>query len=247
MNETENGRLVLNKRMTREESLRAVKRFIADMKRDDQNCPDYLKPKCKACDCEAIEHTHYWKCPHLCGDICDTCCKFDSVAPDWSWQECATCGHGKDRHITLELNEDFAIYQEDGRIWKAINIKGMELEDVPEPEDLGEATDENIAKYGKYRSEYTMTKTERHMIICKELNELYLIKNTAYGDAFGKTFRELGVVSAVTRMSDKMNRIIALVRGAKENDESLRDSLKDISNYAIMTLIELDEQVIRND
>jgi len=87
-----------------------------------------------------------------------------------------------------------------------------------------------------------MNKYERHMEICKELNKTYEAKNIAYGDAFGKTFQELGIVSAVTRMYDKFNRIKALVTGAenKVTDEAIEDTLKDMANYCILTLIELE-------
>lgn len=80
-----------------------------------------------------------------------------------------------------------------------------------------------------------------------DLGDLYERKNHDYGDSFGQTFRELGIISAVTRMSDKMNRLKRLVRCGdhKVNDESIEDTLKDMASYAIMTLVELDKQ--KND
>ncbi|WP_024831625.1 nucleotide modification associated domain-containing protein [Ruminiclostridium josui] len=87
-------------------------------------------------------------------------------------------------------------------------------------------------------------KFDRHKQLCEELNEVYKDKNIAYGDSFGKTFQELGVISAVTRMYDKFNRIKALSTGAENKvmDESLKDTFKDMANYCIMTLIELEIQ-----
>lgn len=86
-----------------------------------------------------------------------------------------------------------------------------------------------------------ITKYEKHMQICNELNQTYIDKNTAYGDSFGKTFKDLGMMSAVTRMYDKFNRIIALTKGAQNNvkDEAVEDTLRDLANYCIMTLIEM--------
>lgn len=86
------------------------------------------------------------------------------------------------------------------------------------------------------------TKLELHKEICAKLLETYRKKNEAYGDSFGKTYRELGIISAVTRMEDKMNRIASLATGAKNEvaDESIRDTLADLANYAIMTLIEME-------
>ena len=88
-----------------------------------------------------------------------------------------------------------------------------------------------------------MTKYEKHIKICEELNKIYVNKNNDYGDSFGETFRKLGIISAVTRIVDKTNRLQSLCRNQqKVNDESIRDTLMDLANYAIMTIIELDEE-----
>jgi nucleoid-associated protein YejK len=87
--------------------------------------------------------------------------------------------------------------------------------------------------------ERLMDKITVHKNICADLNGIYQAKNKAYGDAFGKTYQELGIISSVTRMTDKMERIKSLCRGAEQNDESLKDTLLDLANYCIMTLIEM--------
>lgn len=89
-----------------------------------------------------------------------------------------------------------------------------------------------------------MNKLEMHKEICSELSEIYRKKNAAYGDSFGKTYRELGIISAVTRMEDKMNRIVSLATGTKNEvtDESLRDTALDLANYSIMMLIEIESE-----
>ena len=85
------------------------------------------------------------------------------------------------------------------------------------------------------------TKTQRHADICTELNDIYHRKNADYGDSFGETFRKLGIISAVTRITDKVNRLQSLcVRAAQVSDESVRDTLLDLANYAIMSVIELE-------
>lgn len=88
-------------------------------------------------------------------------------------------------------------------------------------------------------------KYNRHMEICEKLNQTYIDKNTAYGDSFGKTFADLGIMSAITRIYDKFNRIVALAKGAENNvrDEAIEDTLTDLANYAIMTLIELEAAI----
>ena len=88
-----------------------------------------------------------------------------------------------------------------------------------------------------------MTKTDKHIKLCNDLHELYVRKNTAYGDSFGETFKKLGIISAVTRISDKYNRLVNLAThpDIDQNDESIRDTLQDLANYALMTIMELDE------
>lgn len=130
------------------ETWKAIKKYIADKNRKDPNRPNFLKPRCLSCECDEIEHKVYWDCPHLKGDICDICCKFDSLDPEWNWQECNGCSHEKDRHVTLDMNANFVIFQEDGKIYRAINIpRSMKIEDIPDPEELCDATDDNIEKY----------------------------------------------------------------------------------------------------
>lgn len=84
-------------------------------------------------------------------------------------------------------------------------------------------------------------KVTRHYAICQKLNQVYKAKNHDYGDSFGDTYKKLGIISAVTRLSDKMNRIISLAvsHDAQVKDEKIEDTLLDMANYAIMTLIEL--------
>ncbi|GAA0122230.1 DUF1599 domain-containing protein [uncultured Clostridium sp.] len=86
-------------------------------------------------------------------------------------------------------------------------------------------------------------KAQKHLEVCKELNNLYKIKNHDYGDSFGETYKKLGIISAVTRITDKVNRLQSLC--TKEQlikDESIRDTLIDLANYSIMTIIELESE-----
>lgn len=86
-------------------------------------------------------------------------------------------------------------------------------------------------------------KVERLKKLMIEQLELYKIKNAKYGDSFGISVQKYGLISALTRMSDKWNRIENLIFNDDEgtDDESLRDSLIDLSAYALMTIIELED------
>lgn len=92
-----------------------------------------------------------------------------------------------------------------------------------------------------------MDKVQKHGEICREINELYAKKNHDYGDSFGQTFKEEGFAMSRIRLSDKLNRFKTLSRGVKQevNDESIRDTLIDLANYAIMTVLEM--EVAEND
>lgn len=88
-------------------------------------------------------------------------------------------------------------------------------------------------------------KVARHYEICKKLNSVYKAKNHDYGNSFGDTYKKLGIISAVTRLSDKMNRLmsLAVLHDTQVKDEKIEDTLLDMANYAIMTLIELGYEV----
>ena len=101
----------------------------------------------------------------------------------------------------------------------------------------------------KEKQERAKTKQQRFRQITDEMANLYEKKNADYGDSFGETYRRLGLVSAVTRIQDKCNRLcnLAVHQGQQQvKDESIRDTLVDLANYAIMTLIELEEEATEN-
>lgn len=88
---------------------------------------------------------------------------------------------------------------------------------------------------------------DRFREIANDLGELYEKKNAAYGNSFGETYQKLGIISAVTRISDKYNRLCNLATNPDIDNlgESLEDTLKDLAAYAIMTLIELNNDTRR--
>jgi hypothetical protein len=92
----------------------------------------------------------------------------------------------------------------------------------------------------------TEQRYKRHKDLAAELNEIYIAKNKDYGNSFGDIFQELGIITAITRMSDKLNRLKSLAKKPeaerKVKNESIIDTLKDLANYALMTIIELEVQ-----
>lgn len=87
-----------------------------------------------------------------------------------------------------------------------------------------------------------MNKVERHREICLGLNDLYARKNADYGDSFHLSFVEEGMAMARIRLGDKLNRFKALSKSGEQRvqDESMKDTLLDLANYAIMTVLEIE-------
>lgn len=83
----------------------------------------------------------------------------------------------------------------------------------------------------------------RHKALCDEINNLYAKKNHDYGDSFHQTYLEEGMAMPRIRLSDKLNRFKSLTRKntRQVEDESIRDTLIDLANYAIMTILEMEE------
>lgn len=76
--------------------------------------------------------------------------------------------------------------------------------------------------------------------IYKKLTNIRVAKNADYGDSFGKSFREFGMIAPVIRMSDKVERLKSIRHNAfRVTDESVDDTLLDLANYAIMTYYEI--------
>lgn len=89
-----------------------------------------------------------------------------------------------------------------------------------------------------------MNKPDRHQLLCTELNDLYRIKNQDYGDAFHLSFLEEGMAMSRIRLGDKLNRFKQLTKAGEQQvkDESIRDTLIDLANYALMTILELEDE-----
>ena len=93
--------------------------------------------------------------------------------------------------------------------------------------------------------------------ITSKMAETYEKKNHDYGDSFSKSLDKFGLIASVVRMGDKMNRIESLINKSIQNpaypsvsvkdvnlvkDESIKDTLLDLANYAIMTVMWMDNQ-----
>lgn len=85
---------------------------------------------------------------------------------------------------------------------------------------------------------------QHHKRLLDELSDTYARKNADYGDSFHTGFNNFGLISGVVRISDKYERLVNLVKGGKRqvNDETIRDTLMDMANYCIMSVMELERE-----
>lgn len=84
------------------------------------------------------------------------------------------------------------------------------------------------------------TRTEQMIAVQTEGLELFKRKNKDYGDAFAK----YGVIGVLMRIEDKIQRSMSITKNGVNliNDESIRDTLIDLHNYAAMAIMLMDEQ-----
>jgi hypothetical protein len=84
-----------------------------------------------------------------------------------------------------------------------------------------------------------MTDIERFESIVNDMLELYKKKNANYGNSFEKLYNDLGPIAGLVPLHNKLDRLTNLVKGGKNDFESIEDTLIDLANYAILNLIEI--------
>lgn len=83
--------------------------------------------------------------------------------------------------------------------------------------------------------------------LATQIAETYRRKNADYGDSFGISVRKYGIIAALTRMSDKWNRLENLILNREKGsasyvaDESVLDTLCDMATYCLMTVMEIEK------
>lgn len=101
--------------------------------------------------------------------------------------------------------------------------------------DVREALDK-LSQQPKLRGD-----VQQFIDITTNMAKIYAAKNHDYGNSFDQSLDKFGLIASVVRMGDKMNRLETLViKKAQVKDESIKDTLLDLANYAIMTVMWLD-------
>lgn len=90
-----------------------------------------------------------------------------------------------------------------------------------------------------------MTQEEKNTLFHEtiaEMEKLYQLKNSNYGNSFSKLYQDLGPIAGLVPLHNKLDRLTNLIKGGQNNFESIEDTLIDLANYAIMNLIELKDK-----
>jgi len=90
-----------------------------------------------------------------------------------------------------------------------------------------------------------MDRVEQFKNIQKDGLDLFIKKNSDYGDAFAR----YGVVGVLMRIEDKIQRALSISKKGITlvNDEGIKDTLIDLHNYAGMALMLMEENTSINN
>lgn len=87
----------------------------------------------------------------------------------------------------------------------------------------------------------TLSDVERFKEITRVMSDIYAKKNHDYGNSFQKMFSKHGMSYPLIHLEEKLNRIDVLSKdGCLIKEEGIEDSLLDLANYAIMTVMEIE-------
>lgn len=84
--------------------------------------------------------------------------------------------------------------------------------------------------------------------LTKAMSDTFAKKRHDYGQTTEETYKKFGPVSMLTRMHDKMGRLDTLLAGNDVNyvkDEKIEDTLLDLANYALITILEMRKAEMR--
>lgn len=122
---------------------------------------------------------------------------------------------------------------------------GVDYKKVPDMDRLKsclEAITDEYPTVPKGSLHKAASELEKFKAITKNMADTFEKKNHDYGNSFEQSLNEFGLIASAIRIGDKMNRFKSLTKkAAMVEDESLRDTLLDMANYAILTVMWLDK------
>lgn len=85
---------------------------------------------------------------------------------------------------------------------------------------------------------------EQFKVILDKLYALESAKQSNYGNSYGKTIDELGLIAGLVPLHYKLDRLTNLIKENKAGSfESIQDTCIDMANYAIMFMIEYQKKL----
>lgn len=158
-----------------------------------------------------------------------------------------------DKHVetTFDLDEDFET--------EFIKVDDLQNIIVPNQEEVDRVYKDGYEKGKKQHTYYKgylegladkesinperSPEVDQHKELLDELNDLYARKNQDYGNSFDESLDEDGLLVLKIRLGDKYKRFSTLINQKNEVvDESMRDTLIDLANYALMGVMWMGSQ-----
>ena len=124
--------------------------------------------------------------------------------------------------------------------------KILERNNKPEKLNTGDPWIDNLPEsyFEMYEEESKTDKYARHKEITDFMHKTYVSKNKDYGNSFERTHKEIGSRASLGRIADKFYRLQNIILNDEQlvEDETVKDTLIDMANYAIMFAMELEEE-----
>ena len=129
-------------------------------------------------------------------------------------------------------------------------LENKERDEILVFDQSNENDKSEVADNGEWSFKVNATsipKTEdefRHRKILAEMADTFSKKNSDYGNAFEEILDDFGASYAVGRLKEKHKRLTKLITSNKQEveDESIEDTLLDMANYAVLTIMWLQKQ-----
>lgn len=97
-------------------------------------------------------------------------------------------------------------------------------------------------KEGEPEADSKKEDVDRFKEITDKMFETFKAKNHDYGSSFSNLFKECGMAYAYGHMAEKLERVKSLMKDeANVKGEGMKDSLLDLANYAILTVMEIEK------
>lgn len=143
------------------------------------------------------------------------------------------------KKMTGKRKEPFSTHNFFKELFEDIDKFPFFAEKIPFGSDFRLVPKKQVKDLSKLR-DLACSETDEFYAILNEMADTHAKKNHDYGNSFAELFDECGMTYAYAHMKEKLARVKSLMKSRqKVKEESMEDSLADLANYAVMTLVEL--------